>query len=114
MAPRILLSLVFSHRPLMFVKRAAKDMASVILGDEINVFFIRRIESGFESGLSRIADGSRRQASPEVSVVGRIEFQMSLQKASCVGSLLFHGVDYSWITIKFHPYSQTVMEYGRD
>jgi len=112
MVPRILLSLVFSHRPLMFVKRAAKDMASVILGDEINVFFIRRIESGFESGLSWIADGSRRQASPEVGVVGRFEFQMSFQKTSFINPQLFHGVDYCRVTVEFHPYSQAVVEYG--
>jgi hypothetical protein len=58
----------------MFFKGAAEVVASVILGDKIEEFFISRIKSSLKRSSSRVADRSWRKAAVEISVIRRYKF----------------------------------------
>ncbi len=58
----------------MGFKATAEVMTSVFLGNEIEVFFLGRIESSFERFPSWAADRAGRKTPVAVGIIGRLEF----------------------------------------
>src|SRR5580704_3812942 len=99
---------------IVFGQSFGEKMSALIVGDEVEVVSLRRVDCGAQRCFSRICNGSRRQAGMLVGVVQRIDVQVGGTEVFRVMAFEFQRVLHGGIALQGQALAQTIAENSSD
>lgn len=99
---------------LMLFIAAAEHIVALSVGEEIEVFVLRRIEGSLDGFNSGIADRSGRQTWIQIGIVRRGNPGIIGGQYFPADPTLLQDIIYRWAALQRHPQLQSVLKHTRD
>src|SRR5215471_4039838 len=98
--------------PVMLGESLAEEVATLVVGDKIQVIGICGVDGSTQRGFTGICDGTRRQAAMLVGVVWRIDLEVLGLNSLFKMAGEVHGVLHSGIALERVTASEPIVEHA--